>query len=45
VPTELHVYPGAPHGVAMFVGTDVARRYARDVDEWLGRQLGASPAG
>jgi acetyl esterase/lipase len=39
VPTELHVYPGAPHGVGMFAGTDVARRYQRDMDEWLGRQL------
>ena len=45
VPTELHVYPGAPHGVAIFVGTDVARQYTRDVDEWLGRRLGVSPTG
>jgi len=39
VPTELHVYPGAPHGVAAFAGTAVAQRYSRDVEEWLGRQL------
>jgi acetyl esterase/lipase len=39
VPTELHLYPGAPHGVSLFVGTDVPRRYQRDTDAWLGRQL------
>ncbi len=39
VPTELHVYPGAPHGVNLFAGTDVARRYNRDMEDWLGRQL------
>jgi acetyl esterase/lipase len=41
VPTELHVYPGAPHGVAIFAGTDVAKRYTRDLEEWLGRRLAA----
>ncbi|MCU1393330.1 MAG: lipase [Ilumatobacteraceae bacterium] len=41
VPTELHVYPGAPHGVAMFVGTDIAERYTSDATAWLGRQLAA----
>jgi acetyl esterase/lipase len=40
VPTELHVYPGLPHGGMLFVGTDIARRYERDVDDWLSRQLG-----
>jgi acetyl esterase/lipase len=39
VPTELHVYPGAPHGVALWVGTDIAQRYQRDQRDWLGRQL------
>ncbi len=39
VPTELHVYPGAPHGVAFWAGTDVAQRYQRDQRDWLGRQL------
>jgi acetyl esterase/lipase len=40
VPTELHVHPGAPHGVAaLFAGTAVARRYRSGIDEWLGRQL------
>jgi acetyl esterase/lipase len=41
VPTELHVYPGLPHGGMLFAGTDVARRYDRDVEDWLARQLGA----
>ncbi|MCB0994563.1 MAG: alpha/beta hydrolase [Acidimicrobiales bacterium] len=39
VPTELHVYPGAPHGVGMFVGTELARRYSADAEDWLRRQL------
>jgi acetyl esterase/lipase len=39
VPTELHVYPGAPHGVMLFAHTDVARRYNRDIEDWLRRQL------
>jgi triacylglycerol lipase len=41
VPTELHVYPGAPHGVMMFAGTEVADQYARDKDDWLRRQIAA----
>ena len=39
VETELHVYPGAPHGVGLFVGTEIARRYAADQEDWLRRQL------
>lgn len=39
VPTELHVYPGVPHGVTMFMGTSWAQRWQRDVDDWLRRQL------
>ena len=39
VPTELHVYPGAPHGVALFGETEVARRYNRDIEDWLRRRL------
>ncbi|MEZ5408960.1 MAG: alpha/beta hydrolase [Acidimicrobiales bacterium] len=39
VPTELHVYPGAPHGVAVWAETDVAQRYNRDQQDWLRRQL------
>ena len=40
VATELHVYPGGPHGVGLFVGTPLARQYQRDVEEWVARQLG-----
>ena len=39
VPTDLHVFTGAPHGVRFFVGTAVAQRYGRSIDDWLGRQL------
>ena len=39
VPTELHVYPGAPHGVMLFTSTAIARRYSRDIADWIGRQL------
>jgi acetyl esterase/lipase len=39
VPTELHVYPGAPHGVALFATTTIARRYVRDQRDWLRRQF------
>jgi acetyl esterase/lipase len=35
VPTELHVYAGAPHGFQMFAGTTLAERANRDLDEWL----------
>lgn len=43
VPTELHVYPGAPHGFDGFApGTTLARRCSRDVQEWLGRALGSA---
>jgi acetyl esterase/lipase len=42
VPTELHIYPGAPHGF-MFVETaGVTRTYARDSMAALSRALGAS---
>jgi acetyl esterase/lipase len=37
VPTELHVYPGAPHGYQMFTDSAVARQGARDADDWLAR--------
>ena len=45
VECELHVYPGAPHGVMLFADTDVAQRYMRDQNEWLARRLldGAAP--
>jgi acetyl esterase/lipase len=41
VRVELHVYPGAPHGFDGFgVGSAVARRANRDMQEWLQAQLG-----
>lgn len=39
VPTELHVLPGAPHGVQMFPGSVLAKRWNQIVTEWLGIQL------
>ena len=39
VPTELHVYPGVPHGVMLFPDAPVAKRYVRGIEEWIGRQL------
>jgi len=39
VPTELHVHPGAPHGVRMFAETPVAQRYAQGIEDWISRQL------
>jgi acetyl esterase/lipase len=39
VPTELHVYPGAPHGYQIAPDSSVARQGRRDAEEWLARQL------
>lgn len=39
VPTELHVLPGAPHGVQMFTDSVVARRWNQMVTQWLEQQL------
>jgi acetyl esterase/lipase len=39
VPTELHVYPGAPHGFHLFADAAVTRRANRDVEEWLNLRL------
>jgi len=39
VPTELHVYPGAPHGIGLFSHLEVAQRYSADQEDWLRRQL------
>jgi acetyl esterase/lipase len=40
VPTELHVYPGGPHGFdGMAPGTALARRARAATDEWLARML------
>lgn len=42
VPTELHVYPGAPHGFdLMLPGTQIARRARRHLDEWISARLAA----
>lgn len=41
VPCELHVYPGAPHGYQIAVGSELARRSARDTADWVARQIGA----
>lgn len=40
VPTELHVYPGAPHGFdGITPGAAQARRARRHMEEWLERTL------
>jgi acetyl esterase/lipase len=39
VPTELHVYPGAPHGYQLIVDSAVARQSQRDSDDWLARAV------
>ncbi|MCU1428789.1 MAG: lipase [Actinomycetia bacterium] len=39
VPTELHVYPGAPHGYALLPDSAVACQSRRDVEGWLARQI------
>jgi acetyl esterase/lipase len=40
VPTELHVYPGAPHGFdGMIPAAGVSARARRDALDWLGRMM------
>jgi acetyl esterase/lipase len=40
VPTELHVYPGGPHGFdGLLPGTALARRARADIEDWLRRQF------
>lgn len=40
VPTELHVYPDAPHGFDMFgAGSTLSRRSIRDCNEWLEQRI------
>jgi acetyl esterase/lipase len=41
VPTELHVYPGAPHGAQIVADSAAAKQWARDVEDWIRRQLEA----
>ena len=40
VPTELHVYPGAPHGFHVFAAAGVTARASRDERDWLARRFG-----
>ena len=39
VPTELHVYAGAPHGYQMAVRSSIARQARHDIAAWLDRRL------
>jgi hypothetical protein len=39
VPTELHVLPGAPHGLRSFVNCGITSRWDRLVTEWLGQRM------
>ncbi len=39
VPTELHVYPGAPHGFQLAGDTAISRQSSHNADEWMRRQL------
>lgn len=39
VPTELHVYPGTPHGYHVAAGSDIVRRSTRHQVGWLRRQV------
>ena len=41
VPTELHVYPGAPHGAQLVADSPQARQWARDVEDWVRRRIEA----
>jgi acetyl esterase/lipase len=42
VPTELHVYPGGPHGFdGLTAGTDLAKRAQHDMEEWVARTVRA----
>jgi hypothetical protein len=38
-PTELHVYPGAPHGAQLVPDSHIARQWEHDVEQWLARRL------
>ena len=45
VPTELHVYPGGPHGFdARTPGTTLARRARKMMEDWLARTMHSEPA-
>src|SRR5262249_3838498 len=42
VPTEMHIYPGAPHGFMMLEAAQVAKAFARDSMTALQRGLGVA---
>jgi acetyl esterase/lipase len=44
VPTELHIYPGAPHGFMLLETAEVSKTFARDSMAALGRALGVGTA-
>ncbi len=39
VDTELHVYPGAPHGAQIVADSPQAKQWARDVEAWISRRF------
>ncbi len=39
VSTELHVYPGAPHGFSLFPDAAVSRQASADIRRWLSRMI------
>ena len=39
VPTELHVYPGAPHGYHIAASSALSARGRRDATDWLARRI------
>lgn len=42
VPTDLRVYPGAPHGFdGLMPGTKLARKARREMEEWLAERFAA----
>jgi acetyl esterase/lipase len=42
VPSELHVYAGAPHGALLFPAAAVTRRMVVDIDDFVGRSIARS---
>lgn len=44
VPTELHVYPGAPHGFMLMADAEVSRAFARDSMSALARATRKGPS-
>jgi acetyl esterase/lipase len=45
VPTELHVYAGAPHAFQLFPDSEIGRCALRDSESWLRRQLAPGSGG